>query len=95
MLYCVSAVFIFTGVFGVSAIDVYTPAELFVENGTTATLSCSFKSREVISSLASVVWSFLPEGETGAFTSIFYYSDGKQFPGSDTAHSLVSSGGVV
>ncbi|XP_016385817.1 myelin protein zero-like protein 1 isoform X1 [Sinocyclocheilus rhinocerous] len=82
VLLCVSAVFVYAGVSGVSAIDVYTPAELFAENGTTATLSCSFKSREVISSLASVVWSFLPEGETGAFTSIFYYSGGKQFPGS-------------
>ncbi|KAK2870616.1 hypothetical protein QQF64_002907 [Cirrhinus molitorella] len=67
---------------GVSAIDVYTPEELFVENGTTATLSCSFKSREVISSSASVIWSFLPEGDTGASTSIFYYSSGKSFPGS-------------
>lgn len=59
-----------SGVFGVSAIDVYTPDELFVENGTTVTLSCSFKSREVISSLASVVWSFLAEGETGQPTSV-------------------------
>uniref|UniRef100_A0A8C2G2P4 Myelin protein zero-like 1 like n=1 Tax=Cyprinus carpio TaxID=7962 RepID=A0A8C2G2P4_CYPCA len=67
---------------GVSAIDVFTPGEVFVENGTTATLSCSFKSREVISSSASVTWSFLPEGEAGAFTSIFYYTAGKQFPGS-------------
>uniref|UniRef100_A0A673GZW2 Myelin protein zero-like protein 1 n=1 Tax=Sinocyclocheilus rhinocerous TaxID=307959 RepID=A0A673GZW2_9TELE len=83
MFYCVSprclcTLVSFICVSGVSAIDVYTPAELFAENGTTATLSCSFKSREVISSLASVVWSFLPEGETG----IFYYSGGKQFPGS-------------
>ncbi|XP_018966490.1 myelin protein zero-like protein 1 [Cyprinus carpio] len=76
---CVSAVFVFAGV---SAIDVFTPGEVFVENGTTATLSCSFKSREVISSSASVTWSFLPEGEAGAFTSIFYYTAGKQFPGS-------------
>ncbi|XP_016385819.1 myelin protein zero-like protein 1 isoform X3 [Sinocyclocheilus rhinocerous] len=59
VLLCVSAVFVYAGVSGVSAIDVYTPAELFAENGTTATLSCSFKSRE-----------------------IFYYSGGKQFPGS-------------
>ncbi|XP_026076391.1 myelin protein zero-like protein 1 [Carassius auratus] len=78
---CVSAVFVFVGVCGVSAIDVFTPDEVFVENGTTVTLSCSFKSREVISSSASVTWSFLPEGETGASTSFFYYSTGKSFPG--------------
>ncbi|XP_042587989.1 myelin protein zero-like 1 like [Cyprinus carpio] len=82
MLYCVSAAFIFAGVFGVSAIEVFTPAEVFVENGTTVTLSCSFKSRELISSSSSVTWSFLPEGEAVAFTSIFYYTGGKQFPGS-------------
>uniref|UniRef100_A0A9J7ZPT5 Myelin protein zero-like 1 like n=1 Tax=Cyprinus carpio carpio TaxID=630221 RepID=A0A9J7ZPT5_CYPCA len=82
MLYCVSAAFIFAGVFGVSAIEVLTPGEVFVENGTTVTLSCSFKSRELISSSSSVTWSFLPEGEAGAFASIFYYTGGKQFPGS-------------
>ncbi|XP_043087716.1 myelin protein zero-like 1 like [Puntigrus tetrazona] len=81
VLLCVSAVFVYAGVCGVSAIDVFTPAEVYVENGTTATLSCSFKSREVISSLASVVWSFLPEGEAGQPTSFFYYSGGKPFPG--------------
>ncbi|XP_048037366.1 myelin protein zero-like protein 1 isoform X2 [Megalobrama amblycephala] len=65
---------------GVSAIDVFTPAEAFVENGTTATLTCSFKSKEVVSSSASVIWSFLPEGDTQP-TSIFYHSGGKSFPG--------------
>ncbi|KTG04636.1 hypothetical protein cypCar_00045754 [Cyprinus carpio] len=58
--------------------------------------ACSFKSRELISSSSSVTWSFLPEGEAGAFASglfseseynvsllqIFYYTGGKQFPGS-------------
>ncbi|XP_073686275.1 myelin protein zero-like protein 1 [Garra rufa] len=78
----VSVVFVLAGVFGVSAIDVFTPAEVFVENGTTATLSCSFKSREEISSSASVTWSFLQEGDMGTPTSIFYYSGGKSFPGS-------------
>ncbi|KAK9968863.1 hypothetical protein ABG768_003163 [Culter alburnus] len=66
---------------GVSAIDVFTPAEAFVENGTTATLTCSFKSKEVVSSSASVIWSFLAEGDTQP-TSILYYSGGKSFPGS-------------
>ncbi|XP_059395087.1 myelin protein zero-like protein 1 [Carassius carassius] len=82
VLLCVFAVFVYAGVCGVSAIDVFTPEEVFVENGTTVTLSCSFKSREVISSSASVTWAFLPEGETGASTSIFYYTAGKSFPGS-------------
>ncbi|XP_056322386.1 myelin protein zero-like 1 like isoform X1 [Danio aesculapii] len=79
---CVSAVFIIAGVSDVSAIDVFTTAEVYVENGTTATLSCSFKSKEVVSRLTSVTWSFLPEGDSGAHTTILYHSDGKSFPGS-------------
>uniref|UniRef100_A0A452GP11 Uncharacterized protein n=1 Tax=Gopherus agassizii TaxID=38772 RepID=A0A452GP11_9SAUR len=48
----------------VSALDVKTPEELFVENGTEARLPCTFSSREEISSLASISWSFQPEGAT-------------------------------
>lgn len=57
-----------------SAIDVFTPAEALVENGTTATLTCSFKSKEVVSSSASVTWSFLAEGDTGQPTSVRVFS---------------------
>uniref|UniRef100_A0A8C0GR08 Uncharacterized protein n=1 Tax=Chelonoidis abingdonii TaxID=106734 RepID=A0A8C0GR08_CHEAB len=49
---------------GVSALDVKTPEELFVENGTEARLPCTFSSRDAISSAASVSWSFQPEGAT-------------------------------
>ncbi|KAG1927540.1 myelin protein zero-like 1 like [Pimephales promelas] len=76
---CVFVVFIIAGV---PAIDVFTPAEVFVENGTTATLSCSFKSKEVVGSAASVTWYFLAEGDTGQPTSIFYHAGGRPFPGS-------------
>uniref|UniRef100_A0A674K1F6 Ig-like domain-containing protein n=1 Tax=Terrapene triunguis TaxID=2587831 RepID=A0A674K1F6_9SAUR len=48
----------------VSALDVKTPEELFVENGTEARLPCTFSSRDVISSAASISWSFQPEGAT-------------------------------
>lgn len=46
----------------VSAVEVHTPEEMFVENGTDAKLPCTFTSVEVISSAASVSWSFQPEG---------------------------------
>ncbi|OWK60109.1 Myelin protein zero-like protein 1 [Lonchura striata] len=46
----------------VSAVEVNTPEEMFVENGTDAKLPCTFTSVEVISSAASVSWSFQPEG---------------------------------
>lgn len=48
----------------VSAVEVYTPTELTVENGTEAKLTCTFTSSEVISSAASVTWSFQEEGST-------------------------------
>ncbi|XP_045073669.1 myelin protein zero-like protein 1, partial [Coregonus clupeaformis] len=65
------------------AIELYTPAEVLVENGTTGILKCSFKSREVISSAATVTWSFRPAGsDAGHAVSIFYYTSGKHYPGS-------------
>ncbi|XP_061484012.1 myelin protein zero-like protein 1 isoform X2 [Rhineura floridana] len=68
---------------GVSAVEVYTPAELSVENGTQTKLPCSFSSSEVISSDASVTWSFQAEGSTSS-VSFFYYARGKSYPGKDT-----------
>uniref|UniRef100_A0A8V0Y0N4 Myelin protein zero like 1 n=1 Tax=Gallus gallus TaxID=9031 RepID=A0A8V0Y0N4_CHICK len=46
----------------VSAVEVTTPEEMFVENETDVKLPCTFTSAEVISSAASVSWSFQPEG---------------------------------
>ncbi|KAJ6662744.1 hypothetical protein lerEdw1_011384 [Lerista edwardsae] len=66
----------------VSAVEVYTPSELSVENGTEAKLPCTFTSSEVISSAASVTWSFQAEGSTTS-VSFFYYSNGKAYPGKD------------
>ncbi|XP_072514596.1 myelin protein zero-like 1 like [Salminus brasiliensis] len=69
------------GMHPAAGIEVSTPDEVFVENGTTGTLRCSFKSTEVVSSQASVSWSFIPEGSpesTGV--AIFYYTGGKAFP---------------
>ncbi|XP_015268515.1 PREDICTED: myelin protein zero-like protein 1 isoform X1 [Gekko japonicus] len=68
--------------FQVSAVEVYTPQELSVENGTKAKLVCTFTSTEVISSAASVTWSFQAEGAPSA-VSFFYYSNGKAYPGKD------------
>uniref|UniRef100_A0A803VF75 Myelin protein zero like 1 n=1 Tax=Ficedula albicollis TaxID=59894 RepID=A0A803VF75_FICAL len=66
----------------VSAVEVHTPEEMFVENGTDAKLPCTFTSVEVISSAASVSWSFQPEGAATRI-SFFYYSNGKSYPGKD------------
>uniref|UniRef100_A0A8C4VRQ6 Myelin protein zero like 1 n=1 Tax=Gopherus evgoodei TaxID=1825980 RepID=A0A8C4VRQ6_9SAUR len=71
------------GFLRISALDVKTPEELFVENGTEARLPCTFSSSEVISSLASISWSFQPEGATTPI-SFFYYSQGNAFPTKDT-----------
>ncbi|XP_038258040.2 myelin protein zero-like protein 1 isoform X1 [Dermochelys coriacea] len=71
------------GFLRVSALDVKTPEELFVENGTEARLPCTFSSRDVISSAASISWSFQPEGATTPI-SFFYYSQGNAYPGKDT-----------
>ncbi|KAF5898242.1 myelin protein zero-like protein 1 isoform X1, partial [Clarias magur] len=66
----------------VASIEVYTQGEMFVENGTTGLLKCTFKSNEVISSQASVSWSFVPEGSSESTgDTIFYYAGGKGFPG--------------
>lgn len=70
------------GLVQVSAVEVYTPTELTVENGTEAKLTCTFTSSEVISSAASVTWSFQEEGSTTT-VSFFYYSNGKAYPGKD------------
>ncbi|KAJ8267145.1 hypothetical protein GJAV_G00139020 [Gymnothorax javanicus] len=74
------ALVLISGTFPASAIDVFTPQEVMVENGTTGVLKCTFKSREVISSGASVSWTFLPEGSDGSPVTIFHYSAGKAYP---------------
>ncbi|XP_013919315.1 PREDICTED: myelin protein zero-like protein 1 [Thamnophis sirtalis] len=67
----------------VSAVEVYTPTDFPVENGTEAKLPCTFTSTEVISSSASVTWSFQGEGSTSP-VSFFYYSNGQAYPGKST-----------
>ncbi|KAM6446766.1 myelin protein zero-like protein 1 isoform 1-T1 [Liasis olivaceus] len=74
----------------VSAVEVYTPSELAVENGTEAKLPCTFTSTEVISSSASVTWSFQGEGSSSS-VSFFYYSNGKAYPGKSTQFNDRSS----
>ncbi|POI28564.1 hypothetical protein CIB84_007686 [Bambusicola thoracicus] len=66
----------------VSAVEVTTPEEMFVENETDVKLPCTFTSAEVISSAASVSWSFQPEGAATRI-SFFYYSNGKPYTGKD------------
>ncbi|KAM3869010.1 myelin protein zero-like 1 like [Diretmus argenteus] len=74
-----------TGIKPTSAIDIHAPTEVIVENGTTGILKCSFKSKEVVSSAATVTWSFRPSrADTPSSvipSSIFYFGNGKEFPG--------------
>ncbi|XP_037362448.1 myelin protein zero-like protein 1 isoform X2 [Talpa occidentalis] len=65
---------------GVSALEVYTPKEIFVANGTQGKLTCKFKSTNMTGTLTSVTWSFQPQG-TEAPVSFFHYSQGQVYPG--------------
>ncbi|XP_017389646.1 myelin protein zero-like protein 1 isoform X2 [Cebus imitator] len=65
---------------GVSGLEVYTPKELFVANGTQGKLTCKFKSTDTTGRLTSVSWSFQPEGADTA-VSFFHYSQGNAYPG--------------
>uniref|UniRef100_A0A8C9UL21 Myelin protein zero like 1 n=3 Tax=Marmotini TaxID=337730 RepID=A0A8C9UL21_SPEDA len=65
---------------GVSALEVYTPKEIFVANGTQGKLPCKFKSTNVTGGLTSVSWSFQPEG-ADTTVSFFHYSQGQVYLG--------------
>ncbi|KAK9536951.1 hypothetical protein VZT92_006693 [Zoarces viviparus] len=68
-----------------SAIDIHAASEVMMQNGTTGTLRCTFKSSEVVSSSTSVTWSFQSSQPDNQFSkapyTIFYFSNGKGFPG--------------
>ncbi|TKS83173.1 Myelin protein zero-like protein 1 [Collichthys lucidus] len=68
-----------------SAIVIHADSELVLQNGTTGTLRCTFKSNEVVSSFTSVTWSFQSSQPDTPFSNtphtIFYFSNGKGFPG--------------
>ncbi|XP_053163420.1 myelin protein zero-like protein 1 [Hemicordylus capensis] len=68
----------------VSAVEVSTPIELFVYNGTVAKLPCTFKSAEKASALASATWSFRPPGSTAHPAVFFYYYAEKAYRGKDS-----------
>nr|XP_058152390.1 myelin protein zero-like protein 1 [Dasypus novemcinctus] len=64
----------------VSALEVYTPKEIFVANGTQGKLPCKFKSLNTTGISTSVSWSFQPEG--GRYhVSFFHYSQGQVYLG--------------
>ncbi|XP_041657078.1 myelin protein zero-like 1 like [Cheilinus undulatus] len=68
-----------------SAIEIHADSEVILQNGTGGILRCTFKSSEVVSSSTSVTWSFQSSQLDSKFSkspySIFYYSNGKGFPG--------------
>uniref|UniRef100_A0A8P4KAS1 Myelin protein zero-like 1 like n=1 Tax=Dicentrarchus labrax TaxID=13489 RepID=A0A8P4KAS1_DICLA len=68
-----------------SAIDIYADPEVIIQNGTAGILRCTFKSNEVVSSSASMTWSFQSNQPDNQFSkapyTIFYFSHGKGFPG--------------
>ncbi|KAI5127387.1 Myelin Protein Zero-Like Protein 1 [Manis pentadactyla] len=65
---------------GVAALEVYTPKEIFVANGTQGKLSCKFKSTSTTGTQTSVSWSFQPEGMDTP-VSFFHYSQGQVYAG--------------
>ena len=50
--------FVFTVTTPCSGIDIHADSEVLIQNGTTGTLRCSFRSNEVVSSTTSVTWTF-------------------------------------
>ncbi|XP_045895914.1 myelin protein zero-like 1 like isoform X1 [Micropterus dolomieu] len=69
------------------AIEIYTESEVMMQNGTAGALRCTFKSNEVVSSSTSVTWSFQSSHPDNRFYTapyvIFYFYNGKEFPGPD------------
>ncbi|XP_023605167.1 LOW QUALITY PROTEIN: myelin protein zero-like protein 1, partial [Myotis lucifugus] len=65
---------------GVSALEVYTPKEIYVANGTQGKLPCKFKSANTTSRLTTISWSFQPEG-SHTTVSFFHYSQGQVYIG--------------
>ncbi|KAM8897563.1 myelin protein zero-like 1 like [Spinachia spinachia] len=67
------------------AIDIHADPEVMMQNGTTGTLRCTFKSSDVVSSHTSVTWSFQSSQPDNQFSNapytIFYFSNGKGFMG--------------
>lgn len=69
----------------ISALEIFTPKEIFVTNGTQGKLPCKFKSVNVTGPSTSVTWSFQPEGtHTGVsffhcFQGQLYFGDSARF----------------
>ncbi|XP_060912353.1 myelin protein zero-like 1 like [Labrus mixtus] len=67
------------------AIDIYADSEVILQNGTAGTLRCTFKSSEVVSHTTVVTWSFQSSQLDNKFSkaahTIFYLSNGKEYPG--------------
>ncbi|KAM5237343.1 myelin protein zero-like protein 1 isoform 2-T2 [Ctenodactylus gundi] len=59
---------------GGSAMEVYTPKEIFVANGTQGKLTCTFKSTNSIGGLTIVSWSFQPEGTDSTVSGPVIYA---------------------
>ncbi|KAL3043242.1 hypothetical protein OYC64_021044 [Pagothenia borchgrevinki] len=70
-----------------SGIDIHADSEVLIQNGTAGTLRCSFRSNEVVSSTTSVTWTFQSNQPDNLFYktpyTVFYYSNGRGFPGHD------------
>ncbi|KAM5179958.1 myelin protein zero-like protein 1 [Mantella aurantiaca] len=62
------------------AVEVYTPGELTVENGTQARLSCTFKTTQVVYSGTGILWRFKEEGSSSEPKTFFMHMEGKTYP---------------
>ncbi|XP_063812821.1 myelin protein zero-like protein 1 isoform X2 [Pseudophryne corroboree] len=67
-----------------SAVEVYVPEEVSVENGTHAKLSCTFKSTELTVTKLSATWSYTGEASGSKKITIFLYTSGTPYPGTDS-----------
>lgn len=75
---------------GVSALEVYTPKEIFVANGTQGKLTCKFKSTNTTGTLTTVSWSFQPEGADTTVSVRVFLCSWRVPP-----HGLLSWGRVI
>ncbi|NP_001334057.1 myelin protein zero-like protein 1 isoform c precursor [Mus musculus] len=58
----------------ISALEVHTPKEIFVVNGTQGKLTCTFDSPNTTGWLTTVSWSFQPDGTDSAVSGPVIYA---------------------
>nr|AAH75940.1 Myelin protein zero-like 2 [Danio rerio]CAD36022.1 epithelial V-like antigen 1 [Danio rerio] len=87
---------VFTGVYQVEGMEVFTSSELEAVNGTEIRLKCTFKSNRPLSEeRTSVSWSFMPLGKTKEEPFFHYQGHAYLPPGGLFKDHVVWSGDVM